>query len=190
MSHSVMNFFTPCFIPPPISLSIANMGPKADNKPEGDTQGEHHVHSRTVTTGTTHVTLPGPTTPSVAPVTPMTLSRTQIHSGTTPTYYIQHAPISIQAAKLDTRSFEKIEPLDQGKNNWPDWSFTIKLVLNQHLVGGYLTSNVIALNPLTEPGTHNNWSLNNITIISALWLLSSSLVEMSEKSNRRLAAGS
>ncbi|KIJ17285.1 hypothetical protein PAXINDRAFT_10128 [Paxillus involutus ATCC 200175] len=101
---------------------------------------------------------------------PVTPSRSQTHAGTTPTYYIQHAPISIQAAKLNTRSFKKIEPLNQGKNNWPDWSFAIKIVLNQHLVGGYLTGNIIAPYPLTEPGAHNNWSLNNIAVVSALYL--------------------
>ncbi|KIK75242.1 hypothetical protein PAXRUDRAFT_19167 [Paxillus rubicundulus Ve08.2h10] len=144
------------------------MGPKNENKPEGDAQGGRHIRSRTVTTGTTHVTPPGPATPGAAPVMPVTPSGPQAHAGTTPTYYIQHAPISIQAAKLDTRTFKKIEPLDRGKNNWPDWSFAIKLALNQHLVGGYLTGNVAAPDPLTEPGAHNNWSLNNSAIVSAL----------------------
>ncbi|KIK76002.1 hypothetical protein PAXRUDRAFT_81475, partial [Paxillus rubicundulus Ve08.2h10] len=44
----------------------------------------------------------------------------------------------------------------------------IRLVLNQHLVGGYLTGNIVAPNPLMEPSAHNNWSLNNITIISTI----------------------
>ncbi|KIK74828.1 hypothetical protein PAXRUDRAFT_19504 [Paxillus rubicundulus Ve08.2h10] len=42
-----------------------------------------------------------------------------------PAYYIWHAPISIQE-------------LNHNKNNWSDWSFAMKLMLNQHLIGGYL----------------------------------------------------
>ncbi|KAF8833916.1 hypothetical protein BDN67DRAFT_1017049 [Paxillus ammoniavirescens] len=139
------------------------MAPKVENKPEGNAQGGRHVRSKTVTTGTVHIT-PTIGTPSVTHITP---SGGSAHT-TSPAYYIQHAPITIQAAKLDTRSFKKIEALDRGKNNWPDWSFTMKLVLNQHLVGGYLAGNVVAPDPLTEPGAYNNWTLNNIAIVSAL----------------------
>ncbi|KAF8834968.1 hypothetical protein BDN67DRAFT_1015985 [Paxillus ammoniavirescens] len=85
-----------------------------------------------------------------------------------PTYYIQHTPISIHAAKLDTRSFEKIAELDCGKNNWSDWSFAMKLALNQHLVGGYLIGTIKAPEAVLEPGAFNNWTLNNIAIVLAL----------------------
>ncbi|KAF8836747.1 hypothetical protein BDN67DRAFT_884512, partial [Paxillus ammoniavirescens] len=44
----------------------------------------------------------------------------------------------------------------------------IKLVLNQHLVGGYLTGAILARDLLTEPGAYNNWTLNNIAVVSAL----------------------
>ncbi|KIK76491.1 hypothetical protein PAXRUDRAFT_169787 [Paxillus rubicundulus Ve08.2h10] len=141
------------------------MAPKAENKPEGDAQGGHHVCSKTMTTGTVHVT-PTIGTPSAAHATP---SGGSAHT-TSPAYYIQHAPITIQAAKLNTRSFEKIKALDRGKNNWPGWSYVMKLVLNQHLVGGYLTGNVVAPDLLMEPGAYNNWTLNNIAIVSALCL--------------------
>ncbi|KAF8836923.1 hypothetical protein BDN67DRAFT_1014283 [Paxillus ammoniavirescens] len=85
-----------------------------------------------------------------------------------PTYYIQHAPISINAVKLNTRSFKKISELDHRKNNWSNWSFAMKLVLNQHLVSGYLVGTIRAPDPLMEPGMCNNWMLNNITIVSML----------------------
>ncbi|KIK96725.1 hypothetical protein PAXRUDRAFT_10642 [Paxillus rubicundulus Ve08.2h10] len=101
----------------------------------------------------------------------MTTSISTTHTVMTsvpPDYYIQHAPISVHMAKLNTHSFEKIETLDHGKNNWSNWSFAIKLVLNQHLIGGYLMGAIAAPDPLLEPGAFNNWTLNNITIISAL----------------------
>ncbi|KIK93332.1 hypothetical protein PAXRUDRAFT_12723 [Paxillus rubicundulus Ve08.2h10] len=77
-------------------------------------------------------------------------------------------PISIHAAKLDTQSFEKIAELDRRKNNWSDWSFAMKLALNQHLVGGYLLGTIKAPDTVLEPSMFNNWMLNNITIVSAL----------------------
>ncbi|KIJ12017.1 hypothetical protein PAXINDRAFT_15194 [Paxillus involutus ATCC 200175] len=46
----------------------------------------------------------------------------------------------------------------------------MKLVLNQHLVGDYLAGTIRAPDPLTEPGAFNNWTLNNITIVSILCL--------------------
>ncbi|KAF9218696.1 hypothetical protein BS17DRAFT_770553 [Gyrodon lividus] len=122
------------------------MAPKVKTKPDGDV-GTAHTHSPMVTSGIT----PSPATVPAAPAVPA--------------YYIQHTPISIPAAKLDTRSFEV---LDHSKNNWSNWSFSMKLVLNQHIVGGYLLGVVTAPDPLLEPGVFNNWMLNTIAIISAL----------------------
>ncbi|KAF8833749.1 hypothetical protein BDN67DRAFT_916327, partial [Paxillus ammoniavirescens] len=44
----------------------------------------------------------------------------------------------------------------------------MKLVLNQHLVGGYLLGTIQAPDAALEPRAFNNWMLNNITIVSAL----------------------
>ncbi|KIJ06694.1 hypothetical protein PAXINDRAFT_91623, partial [Paxillus involutus ATCC 200175] len=137
------------------------MGPKVETKSEGNAGG-NHTRSRTVTGTVTPASTSAVITPITTPTPAAPITASQ------PAYYIQHAPISVHTAKLDTRSFEKIQELDRGKNNWSDWSFAIKLVLNQHLVGGYLTGAVLAPNPLTEPGAYNNWTLNNIAVVSAL----------------------
>ncbi|KIJ14070.1 hypothetical protein PAXINDRAFT_156290 [Paxillus involutus ATCC 200175] len=44
----------------------------------------------------------------------------------------------------------------------------MKLVLNQHLVGGYLLGTIKAPSEVLEPGAFHNWTLNNIAIVSAL----------------------
>ncbi|KIK90700.1 hypothetical protein PAXRUDRAFT_151351, partial [Paxillus rubicundulus Ve08.2h10] len=101
-----------------------------------------HTHSKTVTRGIT----PTNNTSTVSSLKPQSAIQLQpepaLMTAIPPTYYIQHAPISINAAKLNTRSFEKILELNCGKNNWSDWSFAMKLVLNQHLIGGYLVSTI------------------------------------------------
>ncbi|KIK75749.1 hypothetical protein PAXRUDRAFT_18731 [Paxillus rubicundulus Ve08.2h10] len=137
------------------------MGSKVETKSEGNTGGTH-TRSQTATRAVTPASMSTVITPITTPTPAAPITAPQ------PAYYIQHAPISVHTAKLDMHSFEEIQELDRGKNNWSDWSFTIKLVLNQHLVGGYLTGTVLAPNPLTEPGAYNNWMLNNIAVVSAL----------------------
>ncbi|KIK72217.1 hypothetical protein PAXRUDRAFT_22253 [Paxillus rubicundulus Ve08.2h10] len=140
------------------------MPPRAESKLAGGA-GAMHTRSRTVTSGMTPL-LSSPISPLM---TMFSISTTHtVMTSVPPAYYIQHAPVSIQTAKLNTQSFEKIEVLDRSKNNWSNWSFAIKLVLNQHLVSGYLMGAIAAPDPLLKPGTFNNWTLNNIAIVSAL----------------------
>ncbi|KIK82426.1 hypothetical protein PAXRUDRAFT_804641 [Paxillus rubicundulus Ve08.2h10] len=149
------------------------MGPKVEMN-----AGGQHARSKTVTAGIT-TTSDVSTTSSLTSITSSIASQLTPTIAVPPTHYIQHAPISIHVAKLDTWSFEKIVELDCGKNNWSDWSFAMKLVLNQHLIGGYLLGTIKAPDALipSSLGNHcpiivfvtlNNWTLNNIAIVSAL----------------------
>ncbi|KIJ14119.1 hypothetical protein PAXINDRAFT_13033 [Paxillus involutus ATCC 200175] len=139
------------------------MGPKAET-----TTGSQHAQSKTVTAGITPASDVSTTSSLTSIASSIGPQSTAPTLAAPPTYYIQHVPISIHAAKLDTQSFEKIAELDRGKNNWSDWSFAMKLALNQHLVGGYLLGTIKAPNAVLEPNVFNNWMLNNIAIISAL----------------------
>ncbi|KAF8838806.1 hypothetical protein BDN67DRAFT_982250 [Paxillus ammoniavirescens] len=139
------------------------MGPKAET-----TSGGQHVRSKTITAGITpasDVSTTSSLSSIASSIGPQPMAPTL---AVPPTYYIQHAPISIHAAKLNTWSFEKIAELDHGKNNWSDWSFAMKLALNQHLISGYLIGTIKAPDTVLEPGMFNNWTLNNIAIVSAL----------------------
>ncbi|KAF8835000.1 hypothetical protein BDN67DRAFT_984921 [Paxillus ammoniavirescens] len=142
------------------------MGPKVKTN-----AGGQHAQSKTVTAGitpTSDISMTSSLTSITSSIASQPASQLAPTIAVPPTYYIQHTHISIHAAKLDTWSFEKIAELDRGKNNWSDWSFAMKLVLNQHLVSGYLLGTIKAPDAVLEPSMFNNWMLNNIAIVSAL----------------------
>ncbi|KIK72426.1 hypothetical protein PAXRUDRAFT_57660, partial [Paxillus rubicundulus Ve08.2h10] len=78
------------------------MGPKVETKSEGNAGGTH-TRSRTVTGTVTPASTSAVITPITTPTPAAPITASQ------PAYYIQHAPISVHTAKLDTRSFEKIQ---------------------------------------------------------------------------------
>jgi hypothetical protein len=76
--------------------------------------------------------------------------------------------LSITAITLSQTDFEKIEVLDQSKNNWNIWSNELQNYLLLKHGGGYLLGIIQQPDGLADPTGASVWDLNNLCIIIAL----------------------
>lgn len=81
---------------------------------------------------------------------------------------------SITAITVSQTDLDKIEVLDQSKNNWGTWSDHMQNYLLLKHEGGYILGLVACPDPSLDPSSTGHWDLNNLCIVAALHTRSSS----------------
>lgn len=105
------------------------------------------------------------------PTTSRAAPHTRSHSSGTKTAKTTAAvpmQASVTAVTLSQTDLEKIEILDQSKNNWGVWSDKMQNYLLLKHGGAYILGLVTRPNPLLDPTGAGLFDLNNLCIIAAL----------------------